>query len=90
MCRLPGENLKKVIFFFKLSPIADLNFEFFLLCYLKNITARIVKLGQLLQDDVLIISGENKKKYMYMYFFFRTISLCRFGLKKYPIMISEE
>ena len=52
MSRLPGENLKKShFFFFKLSLIADLNFEFFLLCYLKNITARIFKLGQLLEDD---------------------------------------
>ena len=52
MSRLPGENLKKIsFFFFKLSPIADLNFEIFLLCYLKNITARIFKLGQLLEDD---------------------------------------
>ena len=51
MSRLPGENLKKSHFFFKLSLIADLNFEIFLLCYLKNITARIFKLGQLLEDD---------------------------------------
>ena len=50
MSRLPGEKLKKVIFF-KASPIADLNFENSLLCYMKNITARVLTLGQLLEDD---------------------------------------
>ena len=53
MSRLPGEKIKKRLFyFFKLSPIANLNFENLLLFYLKkNITARSFKLGQLFEDD---------------------------------------
>ena len=51
MSRSIGENLKKsyFIYFFKLSPFADLNF-----CnhdISKTITARSFKLGQLIEDD---------------------------------------
>ena len=43
--------LKKVIFFFELSPFADLDFEIFIHDISKTITARSFKLGQLIEDD---------------------------------------
>ena len=52
MSRLIGENLKKVIlFFFKLSPFADLDFEICNHDIPKTLTARSFKLGQLIEDD---------------------------------------
>ena len=42
---------KVILFFFELSPFADLDFENLFSCYLKIITARSFKLGQLIEDD---------------------------------------
>ena len=43
--------LKKVIFFFELSPFADLDFVNLLSRYLKTIIGRSFQLGQLIADD---------------------------------------
>ena len=52
MSRSIGENLKKSYFiFFKLSPIADLDFKICNHGISKTITARSFKLGQLIEDD---------------------------------------
>ena len=52
MSRSIGENLKKsYIIFFELSPFADLDFEICIHDISKIITARSLKLCQLIEDD---------------------------------------
>ena len=56
MSRSIGENLKKSDYiFFELFPFADLDFKKFVIMISRKIlTARIFKLGQLIEDDELI------------------------------------
>ena len=52
MSRSNGENLRKnYLFFFKLSPFADLDLKICNHDISKTITARSFKLGQLIEDD---------------------------------------
>ena len=52
MRRSIGENLKKSYFiFFELSHFADLDFKNCIHNISKTITARSLKLGQLIEDD---------------------------------------
>ena len=57
MSRSIGENLKKSysIFFFELFPFADMDFKICNNDISKSITSSSFKLGQLIEDDRLII-----------------------------------
>ena len=52
MSRSISENLtKNILFYFQLSPFADLDFEICIHDISKTITARSFKHGQLIEDD---------------------------------------
>ena len=78
MSRSIGKNLKKsyFIFFMNYLPLQIWTLK---ICYhdiSKTIIARSFKLGQLIEDDEEIIDKNVNKSL----FFFRIISICRFGL----------
>ena len=88
MSRLPRESLKKnILFLFELSPSSNLELENCNQDILKTVIARSFKLGQLIEGDKYI---DCLVKIKTSYLFFRFISLCRFGLQKFIIVISQK
>ena len=51
MSSFPGENKTKSYFIFKLLPFANLDIQNFNKDISKTITARVFKLGQLIEDN---------------------------------------